>query len=71
MLKINANSIMDGIASFIEQAGRAITDDDTVAALNSLKDAKNAIETLTDILGLPPTCQLPEGTRINENEGTT
>ena len=71
MLEVNAKSILSGIESFLAQAGRAITDNDTQAAINSLNDARNAMQTLTGILGLPPTCQLPEGKQNNENEGTT
>jgi hypothetical protein len=39
MLNINPNKIIDGVQGFIDQAGRAISDNDRVAAVNALNDA--------------------------------
>jgi len=56
MPEVNTQYIITGCVSFLDQAARAIADDDQVAAINSLSDALNAIKTLEGILKLPRTC---------------
>jgi len=57
MLEVSAESIMQGIKSFLDQAGRALADGDKVAAVDSLTDVLNAVQTLNDVLELPEQCK--------------
>ncbi len=50
-------SIIAGVRSFLDEANHCIKDSDIPAAINKLKDARDAIETLQGVLRLPSACR--------------
>ena len=50
-------SIITAIQKYLDDAGRAITDGDTVAAIDRLQDVKESVATLQGVCRLPGGCR--------------
>jgi hypothetical protein len=68
---IDEQSIMAGINLMLDQAAHALEDGNRQTAIDRLKEAEDAIQTLSGAIKLPEICKTQEGNQCDVLRETT